>query len=64
MKAMLRLIHLDEGEIFLDEKNIQELNPKQLAHIAFSLSDLGFFEDFNLKDTRLFLKNMYDDFDG
>ncbi len=58
-KAILGLISLDAGEITVFGKNSNEIGPKEKEKVGVVLSDSGFYEGMNCRQTASMLKSMY-----
>ena len=61
-KAALGLIHLDDGSVTLNEKNVAELPAKEKENIGVVLSESGFSGYLNIKDVVCIMKGMYKNF--
>ena len=58
-KAALGLIHINDGTLLLNGKNITELSPKEKENIGVVLSDSGFNNTLTVKDIIAVMKSMY-----
>lgn len=62
-KSILGLIHIDNGEILIDGKNVKELSEKEKQKIGVVLSDSGFSMSLNIQDITAILEKLYEQFD-
>ena len=62
-KAILGLIYPEAGEILIFGKKPEEITVKEKAQIGVALSDSGFSECMNVKQTVHVLENTYEKFD-
>lgn len=62
-KSILGLIHIDNGEILIDGKNVKELSEKEKQKIGVVLSDSGFSMSLNIQDIAAILEKLYEQFD-
>lgn len=62
-KSILGLIHIDNGEILIDGKNVKELSEKEKQKIGVVLSDSGFSMSLNIQDIAVVLEKLYEEFD-
>lgn len=62
-KAILGLIKKDGGSIYIDEKEIEQLNEKDKQKIGVVLSNSGFSGYLTIEDLLPVLSNLYDQFE-
>lgn len=62
-KAVLGLIHIDDGDIQIFGKNVKDITKEDKANIGVVLSGSGFSEYLSVKDLIPMLENLYPAFD-
>ena len=62
-KAILGLIHTDDGEITLFGKPVNQLDELDRTHVGVALADSGFSGYLTIKDLLPVLENLYTEFD-
>lgn len=62
-KAVLGLIHADEGSVELFGRELKQITPGDKQKLGVVLSDSGFSNYFTVKDITCILKHMYQDYD-